>query len=397
MPKKYNLTAEEEELVHALREERKREARSKGGKVRGEQIKEAWLTAEREPDPRWAQAKELMGAGKNTSEVAKELGVSRSTAWRWMNTDPALGSGQKKGGESLARATASAEARIKGMEAITAELKRRTEPQVLDPQDSYGMIQGELRDDTIIELTSSKIGIISDVHVPFHDLRMTNGELHGAYLTALEYLRDAGIETLVINGDFMDCYNISKHEKLEDRRSFSWELSVTRRMLESLREYFGDKVRIIYREGNHEERWVKFVAGKVPEVKDLMPSLEDLLNLRQLNIEWVSERGKISAGQLWIDHGHEWFGSGGVTPARAYRMKAGDNILVGHVHRTSFDMFKRPLDGSFFAGWSMGCLCDMNPLYAPRNSWNHGVVLVELDKTGDFTVNNRIIIGGKVR
>lgn len=397
MPKKYNLDAEEEELVRALREERLREAHSRGGKIRGQQIKDAWASAEREPDPRWLEAKQMAKEGKSNTEVAKHFGVSRSTAWRWMNTEQHLGNGQAKGGKSLAQATASAEARIKGMEAITAELQKRSSPNsYVDAQDS-GMLAGELRDDVIVELTSSKIGVISDVHVPFHDLRMTNGELHGSYMTALEYLKDAGIETLVINGDFMDCYNISKHEKVEDRRAFSWELDVTRKMLRSLRDYFGDKVRIVYREGNHEERWIKYVAGKVPEARDIIPTLDELLGLRALGIEWLPERGKMAAGQLWIDHGHEWFGSGGVTPARAYRMKSGDNILVGHVHRTSFDMFKRPLDGSFFAGWSMGCLCDMNPLYAPRNSWNHGVVLIELDKGGDFTVNNRIIIGGKVR
>lgn len=397
MPKKYNLDAEEEELVRALREERLREAHSRGGKIRGQQIKDAWASAEREPDPRWLEAKQMAKEGKSNTEVAKHFGVSRSTAWRWMNTEQDLGNGQAKGGKSLAQATASAEARIKGMEAITAELQKRSSPNsYVNAQDS-GMLAGELRDDVIVELTSSKIGVISDVHVPFHDLRMTNGELHGSYMTALEYLKDAGIETLVINGDFMDCYNISKHEKVEDRRAFSWELDVTRKMLRSLRDYFGDKVRIVYREGNHEERWIKYVAGKVPEARDIIPTLDELLGLRALGIEWLPERGKMAAGQLWIDHGHEWFGSGGVTPARAYRMKSGDNILVGHVHRTSFDMFKRPLDGSFFAGWSMGCLCDMNPLYAPRNSWNHGVVLIELDKGGDFTVNNRIIIGGKVR
>jgi hypothetical protein len=60
-------------------------------------------------------------------------------------------------------------------------------------------------------------------------------------------------------------------------------------------------------------------------------------------------------------------------------------------------MHKRPLDGSVFAGWSMGCLCDLNPHYAPRNHWNHGVVTVDLDKTGEFTVSNRIIINGRVR
>lgn len=398
MSSRYRLSDEEEEVVRKMREERLKDAHSRGGKIRGQQIKEAWESGDREADPRWQEAKDLAKDGKSNREIARHFGVSPSTAWRWVNLDQSPSYGPTLGGKSLAASNASKEARIKGIEAIALELQRRSSKQEAEPsEDNYGMIPGEHREDVITEVNSNLVGIISDVHVPFHDLKLTNGQLHGAYYTALNYLREKGIQTLIVNGDFMDCYNISRHEKTENMRSFDWELDVTRAMLKSLREFFGDKVRIIYREGNHEERWIKYVAGKIPEVKSVIPTLDEMLKLRKHGIEWVSEKAKLVIGQLWVDHGHEWFGAGGVNPARAYRMKAGDNILVGHVHRTSFDMFKRPLDGSFFAGWSMGCLCDLNPLYAPRNHWNHGVVLVELEGSGDFTLNNRIIIHDKVR
>ena len=261
------------------------------------------------------------------------------------------------------------------------------------------IMEGDLRPDTVIEVTSNKVGVISDLHWPFHALyRDGGGELYGPYLTALEYLKDQGIGTLVVNGDAMDCYNISNHEKMEAKRSFSWELDVARHMSAHLRRYFGDGVRIIYREGNHEERWQRYIGKHAEQLKDVDDlALPELLRLRSHGIEWVGERCKLTVGKLWIDHGHEWFGSGGVNPARNYRMKAQDNILVGHVHKTTFDMHKRPLDSSVFAGWSMGCLCDLNPHYAPRNHWNHGVVMVELDGSGEFSVHNRIIVNNRVR
>jgi len=78
-------------------------------------------------------------------------------------------------------------------------------------------------------------------------------------------------------------------------------------------------------------------------------------------------------------------------------MKAIENILVGHVHRTSTDVIRKPLDGSFIGGWSVGCLCDLNTHYAARNGWNHGFAIVDVDKSGDFTVHNKMIIGGGVR
>jgi hypothetical protein len=259
--------------------------------------------------------------------------------------------------------------------------------------------EGDLRADTVVEVTSNKVGVISDLHWPFHALyRDDAGHVYGPYLTALEYLKAQGIGTLVINGDAMDCYNISTHERIESKRDFVWELDIARNMVAHLRRYFGDAVRIIYREGNHEERWQRYIAKNADQLKGMDEvQLPALIRLRDHGIEWVGERSKLTVGKLWIDHGHEWFGSGGVNPARNYRMKAQDNILVGHVHKTTFDMHKRPLDGSVFAGWSMGCLCDLNPHYAPRNHWNHGVVLVELDGSGEFSVHNRILVNNRVR
>jgi predicted phosphodiesterase len=259
-------------------------------------------------------------------------------------------------------------------------------------------LAGELREDEITDLsTCNKIGVISDAHWPFHDLRReADGTYSGAYLTAIEWLRNCGVDTLLLNGDMMDCYNLSSHEKVENNRSWKWELDAARTMVKHLRQFFGDKVRIVYREGNHEERLKRYLAQKAKELEGTI-ILEEMLGLHEQGIEWVDERAKVKAGKLWIDHGHEWFGGGGVNPARNYRMKAVDNVMVGHVHKTSTDLFRRPLDGTFIAGWSVGCLCDLNPRYAPRNNWNHGVALVELEDGGNFTVHNKVILQGAVR
>jgi len=259
------------------------------------------------------------------------------------------------------------------------------------------VIEGDLRPVNIIDITSRETGVLCDVHAPFHALyRSESGELYGPYMTALQYLKDRNCGTVLLNGDFMDCYQLSRHEKIEKKRDFFWELDVTRGLLLHLRQYFGDNVRIIYREGNHEERLPRLLATKLPELHGLT-SIPELLRLSELGIEWVGERDRIRVGSLWIDHGHEWFGSGGVNPARAYRMKAGDNVMVGHVHRTTYDNFKRPLDGTLYAGWSVGCLCDLNPHYAPRNAWNHGCAVVTLFDDGEFMVDNRIIFNNRIR
>ena len=258
-------------------------------------------------------------------------------------------------------------------------------------------ISGELREDKVCELTQGRIGIISDAHWPFHDLQRTGvGEYRGAYWDAINALKDAECDVIVLNGDMLDVYNLSDHEKVEARRSWKWELDVAKAMLQHLRRFFGDKQRIVFREGNHEERYGRYIARKAKELEGTV-HLEEFMGLRGLGIEWVDKRAKMTAGKLWIDHGHEWFGGGGVTPARNYRMKAVENILVGHVHRTSTDVIRKPLDGSYIGGWSVGCLCDLNTHYAARNGWNHGFAIVDVDASGDFTVHNKMIIGGNIR
>lgn len=358
--KKYRLTEDEFELIREARDARVKANRSKSGRMGGEHT---------------PVSEGHDGLTKKQRYDARKRG----------DIPPATMTGTQ--------AMAKAKEQIYGISMIANEMARRTAT-----DGEQDIIAGDLRPDTITEVTSAKTGVISDLHWPFHALYIEGSDVHGPYLTALEFLRDYGIQTLVVNGDGMDCYNISTHERVESKRNFVWELDVARSMLAHLRRFFGDKVRIIYREGNHEERWQRYIAKNAEALQGLPEAtLPELLRMRSHGIEWIGERSKLTVGKLWIDHGHEWFGGGGVNPARAYRMKAQDNILVGHVHKTTFDMHKRPLDSSVFAGWSMGCLCDLNPHYAPRNHWNHGVVTVDLDKTGEFSVGNRIIINNRVR
>lgn len=352
------LTAEEHEALLELRADRLRENRSRAGKVGA-----------------------LKGTAQRINEAAEARKIKGDTKSAKYQRD-------------LLRTKRQNEKFEAGRNALN---------HILEPVGKTGAVfgeaemeQGVTRDDVVVELMPGKIGVISDVHLPFHDLRVIDGTYHGSYLTAIETLRDANINTLVLNGDILDMYNVSSHERVESHRNFMWELDVARKMLAHLRRFFGDNTRIVFREGNHEERFERYIAKHADQLKGVFP-IDELLKLGEYGIEWVSRRAKMTAGKLWIDHGHEWFGAAGVMPARNYRMKALDNIMVGHVHRTSQDLFRKPLDGSFIAGWSLGCLCDLNPHYAARNNWNHGFALVDLANDGTFTVHNKIIIDGVVR
>jgi hypothetical protein len=111
----------------------------------------------------------------------------------------------------------------------------------------------------------------------------------------------------------------------------------------------------------------------------------------------VDDKQLIKSGRLFIAHGHEIFSaSGAINVARNFRLKANDNVLFGHFHRTQDD-YAKSLSEKIMGAWAVGCLCGLSPLYMPINQWNHGFAIVDMDKDGMFDVQNKKVIGGIVR
>lgn len=236
-------------------------------------------------------------------------------------------------------------------------------------------------------LPGKRVLVLSDIHAPYHDVP--------ALKAALSYGRERDIDTIVLNGDVCDFYSVSRWDRDPDRRRLKWELDLTKNLLDKIRGRFPN-VQIVYKLGNHDERYDLYIAKRADELYGVEEvAFESLLHLRDYGVECVRDKRIIRAGKLSILHGHEFFGGGGVNVARNARMKANDNVLIGHHHRTQEDLAKR-LDGSIYGGWSSGCLCDLSPLYAPRNQWNHGFAFVEIETGGNFRVHNKKVFNGEV-
>ncbi len=236
-------------------------------------------------------------------------------------------------------------------------------------------------------LQGSVVGVISDVHVPSHDKRATEA--------ALKYMKKVGIDTLVINGDFMDMYQVSDHDK-DKRRSITFgdELEEGRIILGQIRSYFGPSVQIVYQEGNHEERYQRFLPQAMASDKVRGSSVAEQLDLLKHNVTWVGGRRGIELGKLSIYHGHEMKASG-YNAARTLSQRLMDNVLIGHLHRPQ--SVQRPrLKGDVIGSWVSGCLCDLRPFYFPLNEWQHGFNVVYVQDDGLFNVESKLISQGAV-
>lgn len=235
-----------------------------------------------------------------------------------------------------------------------------------------------------------KIGILSDIHVPYHD--------ETAVRVAVDHLLEVGVDGLILNGDIADFYAISRYMKDPAQRDFSGELVAVRQFIAWIRQTFPE-IPIVFKSGNHEERWNHWLWQHAPEISEQpMMSLAAWLHLDIHDITLVDDKRPILAGRLPVMHGHEK-GTGISAPvnqARGAFLRLHHTVLEGHGHRTSVhcepDMWH-----SETTCWSTGCLCDLRPDYARLNKWNHGFAVVDVHADGEFDVENLRIVGEKVR
>ena len=241
-----------------------------------------------------------------------------------------------------------------------------------------------------IVLTDCEILVLSDIHLPFHDLP--------SLTAAIEYGEARQPDVILLNGDILDCYDISRFMKEQDRPTITDEIAMGIEFLELLRQAF-PAARIIYKLGNHEERMRHYILKNAPQFGNLKAlEFESLLQFERFGIERVN-REIIKAGKLNILHGHEMGESvfSPVNPARGYFLKAKANTLVGHYHQSSHHS-EGDLNGNKVGVWSTGCLCSLTPEYRPfaYTKWKHGFAYVTVESDGTFQVENKEIIDGRI-
>lgn len=229
--------------------------------------------------------------------------------------------------------------------------------------------------------------VLSDIHLPFHD--------KNAVMAALEAGVSAGMTDIILNGDTLDCYSISTHDKNPSLTDFQYEISQGKQFLQLLREGFPD-IRIWMKEGNHENRLERLLMKKAPELLGLPSfSWESILDLSVADVTFVEGHRHFNLSGITVWHGHEFRGSGGVYPARWLHLKTGGlNAMCGHFHRSS-SYGDRDASGKHHTSYSLGCLCDLAPKYMPVNKWVLGFAIVKHDGN-TFDVENFKIINGSI-
>ena len=248
----------------------------------------------------------------------------------------------------------------------------------------------EKREPFILPKVCNNILLISDLHIPYHDI--------DAITIALDYGKKENVNTIFINGDLIDNSQVSRFEKDMKKRSVKQEFDATKEFLVQLRIAFPD-ASIYWLKGNHCVRWEKFLEQKVREIwDDPYFHLEERLRLNEQRVQILDDTVLVKAGKLSITHGHHIFKGifVPVSPARGAFLRAKQSVIVGHLHRASYHP-EMDLDGKVIGCWSTGALCELRPSYSPLvSNAQHGFAHIMVENNGDFIVKNYQIINGKL-
>lgn len=281
-----------------------------------------------------------------------------------------------------------ARSHLRAIEGKESSRSKVTHPMPERPRNPYNLPSSDETSYEPFKLKGHKrIAIFSDIHVPYHSI--------AAVSAALSFCKKEKPDALLLNGDTIDCFQLSRFVKDPKKRHFSQELSTFQEMINVFKKTLNCK--IYFKFGNHEERYENFLFQKAKELIGVEEfELDNIIKARAEGIEIIKDKRIIHAAGLNIIHGHE-FSTGFFSPvnvARGLFLRGKTSAIQGHSHQTS-EHTESDMNGKITTTWSVGCLSELHPAYAPLNKWNHGFCIVDIDGK-NFDVRNKRIFKGEV-
>lgn len=212
------------------------------------------------------------------------------------------------------------------------------------------------------------------MHIPYHD--------KGVWERALDRIVASRPATIVLLGDFIDCYHVSRYDKASGHQKFEEELSVAREHLNTLLEC-GRRARVIYLEGNHEQRLEKYIIRNAPELSGLQSgggplSIPSLLGLSGRGIEWVPWGQQATVEGIALEHGDCAQAKAGYTAQSMLDRRSARRGVSAHTHRLAH-VFRTVQDG--VREWvESGCMQRRDSqAYRLYPDWQYGLSYLDED------------------
>ncbi len=197
-----------------------------------------------------------------------------------------------------------------------------------------------------------KVLFIPDIHCPYEDTIA----LEALYCFMNWWKPD----TVIILGDLIDFYAISRFNKDPDRAlKLQEELDSSVQVLKDIKDRAGN-AKIYFIKGNHEARLKKYLWSNATELNSLKAlRLENLLQFERFNIKY-EDRGLLKYKHLIVKHG-TLVRKFTCYTAKGEFEKNGKSGVSGHTHRLG--SYRHTNEGGEYIWVESGCLCKLNPEY----------------------------------
>jgi predicted phosphodiesterase len=211
------------------------------------------------------------------------------------------------------------------------------------------------------------------------------GDVHGEYVDritwdiAKQIVRDVKPERIILNGDFIDFYGVSRFDKDPNRAlSLQDEIDYGNQLLSELRSV-AKKAQIIWVEGNHEARLQKYLWSKAAELSSLRSlTIEELFRLEERGIEYVRSKGRsayTTVGKIMIGHFDVALANSCASEKKLV-LKYAETVIQGHTHKLGKFYKTFGDEEKTVVGVGSGCLCGLDPEYCSDPDWQQGLVLI---------------------
>lgn len=210
--------------------------------------------------------------------------------------------------------------------------------------------------------------VLSDMHIPFQDDETIRN--------VFDCIVDNQPKYIVLLGDILDCYSISRFLKHPDRfRNLQDEINIFYKMMRELKKELPN-TDIHYVLGNHENRLEKLVLENsgLYGLKNLQP--RQVFRLDELGIHY--HKTKVVIDDFIYYHGDVVRKDSSYSAKAEYVGHDSNSGISGHTHRA----------GSYYKTYAKkvgfwlenGCLCKLEPDYLndpDKANWQHCINIID--------------------
>jgi len=234
--------------------------------------------------------------------------------------------------------------------------------------------------------------VLQDTHNPFQDQRV----LHEVEL----FLAELQPQLVLYPGDMGDFYGLSKFDKNPNRaNNLQSDLNSTANLFKRHRDILPN-ARMIFEEGNHEDRLRRHLWSKDSALSSLdCMTVASLYKLKDSEVEHVEyEEGVLINGVFMVTHG-DLIRAHSAYTAKGMSDKHGGSGIHGHSHRLG-SYYKRNRFG-IYGWWENGCLCNLDPDWITNPNWQQGFSVIHFTKDRFWieqcqVISRRFMYAGKV-